>query len=208
MKWKLSIVVGMVVLLAFAAMAQDRQSSASTGRAVSQAAAPAGAKDWVVPEGSIERPEDAGLRAHTNIVFRSLDGTNQPTRGQSPAALAAINPFTSQYIETPQSLGCIYLKSPNSAGCVPNYSAGSGGPSPAGYGAIAVVEAGDDSTFFNDMSAFDSYWGLPGAGLTKIYMRNSCSSTPDCSVFGWCAEDALDSEYAHVYASKANIVMI
>src|SRR5579863_9142139 len=144
MKCKLSFVVGMVVLLAFAAMAQDvtRQSSASNGPAPQ--AAPRPQPNWVVPQSSIERPEDAGLRMHTNIVFRSLDGSNKPTRGSSPAAIfAAINPNVTlgQYIETPQSLGCIYLSSPTGSGCVPNLNSGSGGPSAGGWGAIALVDA-------------------------------------------------------------------
>jgi kumamolisin len=214
MKCKTSFVVGvgMVALLAFGAMAQDvtRVPGGSHINGTEPQAAPRPAPDWIVPASSVERSEDAGLRMHTNIVFRSLDGTNKPTHGESPAALAAIDPLVTvgRYEETPQSLGCIYLGSPSSAGCLPNYSSGAGGPSAAGWGAIAVVEAGDDSSFFNDMSAFDSYWGLPGASLVKIEMRNSCSKTPDCSAFGWCGEDALDSEFAHVYASKAAIVMV
>ncbi len=211
--WKLSIVVGIVVLLAFGAMAQevDRQAGKATNSTAAQAA-PASRHDWVVPAGSIERPEDAGLRAHTTIVFKSLDGGNNPTLVNDPDARPeGGSPETFRQVEVPASLGCIYLNTPKklSTGClVPAALKSSHGPSAGGGGAIALVEAGDDSTAASDLKFFDSYVGLPPATFVKIQMRNSCQSTPDCSNFGWCAEDALDTEYSHFYASKAAIIMV
>ncbi len=206
MKWNLSIVVAIVVLFAFAAMAQDRnQAGANSGRPVPQAAARP-TPDWVVPESSVDRPEDAGLRAHTNIVFRSLDGSNKPTHLSSPADIPGFSPLTTdQTEETPQSLGCIYLSSPKSTGCIPNYGK-SHGPSKGGSGAIALVDAFDDPTAASDLAFFDTYWGLAKANFTKIEMSNSCSSPPANQ--GWAAEESLDIEYAHVYAPNAAIVLV
>jgi kumamolisin len=212
MKWKLSIVVG-VVLLAFGAMAQDVdrvQGKASAGTVPE--AAPAGPHDWVVPAGSIQRPEDAGIRAHTNIVFRSLDGGNQPTQVMDPDTRpAGVSPEQFRQVEMPASLGCIYEDSPKkySTGCiVPATLKGSKGPIAGGGGAIALVEAGDDPTAASDLAFFDKYVGLPTATFIKIQMTNSCSAPPPCSNFGWCAEDALDEEYSHFYSSKAAIIMV
>ncbi len=208
MKWKLSIVVGIVVLLAFGAMAQDVDRQA--GKAISgpaPEAAPRPAPTWIVPETSIERPEDAGLRMHTNIVFRSLDGTNQPTRVQTPEA-AGINPDVTvgRFVETPASLGCLYVKNPSIAGCVPTIPPATGGPSAAGWGAIALVDAYDNPDAASDLAAFDSYWGLAAANFTKIEMTNSCTAPPANA--GWSEEESLDIEYAHVYAPKAAIVLV
>lgn len=207
MTWKLSIVVGMVVLLAFGAMAQevDRQAGKATSGPAPEAA-PRTAPTWVVPESSIERPEDAGFRMHTNIVFRSLDGTNQPTRVQTPEAVG-INPNTvGQYVETPASLGCLYVKNPSIAGCVPTNPPATVGPSAAGWGAIALVDAYDNPNAASDLAAFDSYWRLPAANFTKIKMTNSCTAPPANA--GWSEEESLDIEYAHVYAPKAAIVLV
>jgi kumamolisin len=206
--WKLSIVVGMVVLLAFGAMAQDvdrNKTGANSGRPVPQAA-PRPTPNWSVPESSIERPEDAGLRMHTNIVFRSLDGTDKPTHLSSPAEIPNFGPLaTDQVEETPQSLGCIYLGSPKSAGCIPNYGV-SHGPSSGGSGAIALVDAYDDPTAASDLAFFDKYWGLAAAKFIKIKMNNSCSSPPPDP--GWAGEETLDIEYAHVYAPGATIILV
>ncbi|HSZ63101.1 MAG TPA: hypothetical protein VK828_14960 [Terriglobales bacterium] len=208
MKWKLSIVVGMVVLFAFAAMAQDvdrKQGSASTGRPVPQAASRP-QPNWSVPDSSVERPEDLGVRAHTDIVFRSLDGTNKPTHLSSPAEVSNFSPLTVDQVEqTPQSLGCLYLGSPKSAGCVPNYGK-SHGPGAGGSGAIALVDAYDDPTAATDLKTFDAYWGLAAVSFTKIKMSNSCSSPPANQ--GWAGEETLDIEYAHVYAPKAAIILV
>jgi len=207
MKWKLSIVVGMVVLLAFAAMAQDVDRA--TGKGTLGTAPQAAARpqpNWSVPATSVERPEDLALRAHTNIVFRSLDGTSKPTHLSSPAEIPNFSPLTVDQVEqTPQSLGCLYLSSPKSPGCIPNYGK-SHGPSAGGSGAIALVDAFDDPTAATDLKAFDAYWGLAAATFIKIKMTNSCSSPPPDQ--GWAGEETLDIEYAHVYAPKAAIILV
>ena len=162
--------------------------------------------NWNVPATSVERSEDLGLRMHTNIVFRSFDGTSKPTHLSSPAEVANFGPLAiDQVEETPQSLGCLYLSSPKSVGCIPNYGM-SHGPSAGGSYAIALVDAYDDPTAATDLKTFDAYWGLAAVSFTKIKMTNSCSSpAPDP---GWAGEETLDIEYAHVYAPKAAIILV
>lgn len=210
MRGKLCIVGGMVVLLALGAMAQDvgrEQGRATSGPAPQ--ATPRPAPTWVVPETSIERPEDAGLRMHTDIVFRSPDG-NMPKGTPAPENPAESPLTVGQYVETPASLGCLYVGSPVIAGggCVPTVAAGTGGPSAAGWGAIALVDAYDNPDAASDLATFISYWGLPAASFTKIYANGNGDCTTPPPNAGWSVEESLDIEYAHVYAPKAAIILV
>jgi len=201
--------LAVLVSLALSAAAQDgarQQGMATSGAPPAATARPT--PDWVVPTHSIERPEDAGLRAHTNIVFRSLDGTNKPTRVQSPQAAPVAPPSTVQYVESPSSLGCLYVKSPATSGCVPNLSANSGGPSAAGWGAIALVDAYDNPDAASDLATFDSYWGLPAASFVKVYANGNGDCTTPPPDAGWSTESSLDIEYAHMYAPNAVIILV
>jgi len=206
-KYVLTVTILMLaVSFSTLAMAQEmgRHQEGASNATAQAAARPT--PNWSIPDSSIERPEDAGLRMHTNIVFRSLDGTDKPTHLSSPAEIPNFAPLaTDQVEETPQSLGCIYLKSPSSAGCKPNYGV-SHGPSAGGSGAIAIVDAFDDPTAASDLAFFDSYWGLTAANFTKIKMTNSCTSPPANA--GWAGEETLDIEYAHVYAPNAAIILV
>lgn len=208
MKWKPSIVVG-VVLLAFAAMAQDvtRVPGGAHMNGTVPQAAPRPQAPVTVPESSIERAEDAGLRAHTNWVLRSVDGLNP--KPMTTVRKPSVNPLAvDQEAETPASLGCLYVASPASSGCVPVYEEGTGGPSAAGWGAIALVDAYDNPDAASDLANFDSIWGLAAANFTKIYANgNGDCSTPPANA-GWSVEESLDIEYAHVFAPDAAIVLV
>src|ERR1700683_4418012 len=57
----------------------------------------------VVPESSIVRPEDAGRRAHTNLLIFVPDDDKAP--GSAPSG------------ETPASLACVYQLVPQVTGC-------------------------------------------------------------------------------------------
>jgi len=166
-----------------------------------------------VPQSSIERSEDAGLRFHTNYVFHSADGS-KPTGLSAPQSLAGlssgISPDTIEEAETPNSLGCLYVSSPSarSTGCIPNYNSGSKGPSKKGWGAIALVDAYDNPDAASDIKAFDKYWGLSAAKFTKVYANGNgdCSTPPPDK--GWSVEESLDIEWAHVYAPAAQIILV
>jgi subtilase family serine protease len=157
-----------------------------------------------VPESSKEQPG----RVHTTYVLRSFDG-KQPAGLTAPMSLGTVAPAgTTEEAETPQSLGCLYVSSPASAGCVPNYNSGSGGPSAAGYGAIALVDAYDNPDAATDLQAFDSYWGLPAATFVKVYANGNGDCAKPAANSGWSVESSMDIEYAHVFAPSAAIILV
>ena len=61
----------------------------------------------IVPDSSVERPEDAGIRPHTNYVIFVPDGEDFPSLAPVRGA------------ETPASLGCVYQVGPTYPGCNP-----------------------------------------------------------------------------------------
>jgi subtilase family serine protease len=83
-------------------------------------------------------------------------------------------------------------------------------PSPtAGAGqTIAIVDAYDDPTVFNDFSVFNQQYGLPCSGcLTKVVELDS-SNNPPAVDGGWALEISLDVEWAHAIAPGANILLV
>jgi len=163
-----------------------------------------------VPESSKEKPGDAGVRAHTNVVLFSLDGVRPLVLKAPSDAQSVTGDSTVEVAETPASLGCVYVNSPSYSGCAPNSAAGTGGPSAAGYGAIALVDAFDNPDASSDLSTFDSYWGLAAPPhFIKVLATNSglgCG-TPVANA-GWSLESSLDIEWGHVFAPKATIILV
>jgi subtilase family serine protease len=164
------------------------------------------------PASSVARPKDTSLRAHTTYVIRSLDGS-KPVGTLTPQALqttSSISPDTVEYSETPASMGCLYVSSPSkrTTGCIPNPVAGTKGPSPAGWGAIALVDAYDNPDAASDLKAFDNFWKLPAAKFIKIYANGNGSCTTPPANADWSVEESLDIEWAHVFASKAVIILV
>ena len=119
--------------------------------------------------GSIFRPESSKPKpagqVHTTYVLRSSDGT-RPLVVKAPTAM---EPATSNLGHGARHhrngrdstvAGLPVCRKSRSSGCIPNYNAGSGGPTAAGYGAIALVDAFDNPDAASDLAAFDSYWGL------------------------------------------------
>jgi len=203
---KKAVVAVSVMALALGAVAQEAPRAGTGQPAPLQISAPTPQAGHVfMPETS--KPQADG-RVHTTYVLRSNDG-NKPMGLRAPTALGSVISLSNvEEAETPQSLGCIYVKSPNSTGCVPNYSAGSGGPSSAGYGAIALVDAFDNPDASTDLAAFDSYWGLPAATFVKVYANGNGSCTTPPPDAGWSVESSLDIEYAHVFAPNAAIILV
>jgi kumamolisin len=168
----------------------------------------------ITPPSSVERPEDAGVRAHTNYKIFVPAGSQEsfatPDGGTFTCQLAA--PFC----ETPASIGCVYNVGPTYAGCNPG-TGGTNHPS-GGWGAIALVDAYDDPNAASDLAFFDSFFGLPTATFTKVYATSSfgtlngltasCSVTPPSGTTGWDIEESLDIEWAHVMAPSAQIILV
>ena len=192
-----------VVLSAMGALAQQGSTGSALPVSTSEATPQAG---YVfMPESSKEQPTG---RVHTTYVLHSNDG-NKPVGLKAPTALSSLGPVATMLeAETPQSLGCLYVSSPSSSGCIPNYASGSGGPTAAGYGAIALVDAYDNPNADTDLQNFDTYWGLPAATFVKVYANGNGSCTTPAADAGWSVESSLDIEYAHVFAPSAAIVLV
>ncbi|HUI44151.1 MAG TPA: peptidase S8/S53 subtilisin kexin sedolisin [Terriglobia bacterium] len=158
----------------------------------------------ITPESSVAHPEDAGIRAHTNVQIFVPAGRQ----------VSSPNPdFT--FAETPASMACVYKVGPNYAGCNP--ATGGTNHATGGWGAIALVDAYDNPTAANDLKFFASYYGLPAPNFTKVYantsfgtlngMTASCSGKPAGDT-GWGLEEDLDIQWAHAMAPAAKIFLI
>jgi kumamolisin len=144
-------------------------------------------KKIIVPQSSIERPEDIGRRAHTNFVFVQTD-----TPSSSPAA----------NWETPGSIACVYHLVPFTAGCP--IATATAVPS-GGTKAIAIVDAFDNPKASQDLATFSAQFGLPTAVFNQVY---ASGVKPRNDSGGWSVEEALDIEWAHAMAPNAVIYLV
>jgi kumamolisin len=138
----------------------------------------------IIPESSI--PQNG--RHHTNYFFVDSD---QPSGGPPSG------------VETPGSVACVYQLVTGPTGCpvatstnLPN----------GGWGAIAIVDAGDYPTATSDLAAFDSYYGIPAANLTVTWPGGKKNKPPVYS--DWEVEEALDIEWAHAMAPQAKLYLV
>ncbi len=125
-------------------------------------------------------------RHHTNyFLVDSTKAAPQPPSG----------------VETPGSLACVYQLVSGPAGCP--VATSTTVPS-GGWGAIAIVDAGDYPTAATDLAAFSSYYGIPAADLTVTW-----PGTKKPPVYSnWEVEEALDIEWAHAMAPQAKIYLV
>jgi hypothetical protein len=71
---------------------------------------------------------------------------------------------------------------------------------------IALIDAYDDPNIASDLQAFDGQFGLPDPVLTKVAQDGSTRyPAPDGY---WASEIALDVEWAHAIAPRANILLV
>jgi len=136
----------------------------------------------IIPESSI--PQTG--RHHTNYFFVDSD---QPTPQPPPG------------VETPGSVACVYQLVSGPTGCPVNTSTA---VPTGGWGAIAIVDAGDYPTAAADLAAFSTYYGIPAADLTVTW-----PGTKKPPVYSnWLVEEALDIEWAHAMAPQAKIYLV
>ena len=144
----------------------------------------------IVPDSSLERPQDVGVRMHTNYLIYAPDGVVRPQA----------NPGG----ETPASLGCVYgLVSNPVSGCP---ISGTTQVPTGGSAAIVIVDAYDYPSAAADLTTFSNEFGIAAANFTKVYASgrkpaNGCRS-------GWQLEESLDIEWAHAMAPSAAIVLM
>jgi len=138
----------------------------------------------IIPESSVPQPG----RHHTNYFFVDSDA---PQSGPPSG------------VETPGSLACVYQLVSGPAGCP---VATSTNLPTGGWGAIAIVDAGDYPTAAADLAAFDSYYGIPAANLTVTWPGGKINKPPVYS--DWLVEEALDIEWAHAMAPAAKLFLV
>ncbi len=138
----------------------------------------------VAPASSIPRPG----RTHTNYFFAVPDVPNT-TGGPPPGT------------ETPGSLACVYklVKGPKGCPVATSTTVPTGG-----WGAIAIVDAGDFPTAEQDLHTFSKYFGIPDADFQVVYADGH--KPPVYS--GWDVEESLDIEWAHAMAPKAKLFLV
>jgi subtilase family serine protease len=73
---------------------------------------------------------------------------------------------------------------------------------------IIIVDAYGDPTIESDLALFDRFFGLPAPPSFTVYSGSATQTAGPHGVAGWVGETALDVEWAHAIAPKANIVLI
>lgn len=181
------------------------------GNVAAQVAPTPGRGQIFVPDSSLVRPEDNGVRAHTNVKLFVPAATPQgrlgPTGSVGPQGGP---PFAGYLYNTPASIACVYRLVAAASGCNPNIVTTN--PS-GGSNAIAVVDAFDTPTAASDLSTFISQFGLAAANFQVIYASTgSCTpggTAPASSAgSGWDVETMLDVEWAHAVAPAAKLYLV
>ena len=88
-------------------------------------------------------------------------------------------------------------------------------PPLAGSGAIAIVDAGDNTTILADFKTFSSNFGLRNETSTnatlstnKVFQVVYAGGVQPPAIAGWDGEIALDVEWAHAVAPNAKIYLV
>jgi subtilase family serine protease len=156
----------------------------------------------LTPASSIERPQDRGVRAHTNIALFFPDTPPTPS-ANTPGG----------FFETPASLACVYKEVQVTTGCNPTVVTLVAN---RGSHAIAIVDAYDDPNALGDLTAYSAEFGLPAPtskNFEVIYATPGGSTQtstppPQDSTGGWESEESLDIEMAHAMAPRAKIYLV
>jgi subtilase family serine protease len=129
------------------------------------------------PEKAVCGPPAAGHARCTVHLLQRGDGV-RPDASTSPTGLA------------PQTVQAAY-------GFPTGLTAGTGQT-------IAIVDAYDDPTIFDDLATFDAKYGLPCNNcFTKAVQQGGITTDQ-----GWALEISLDVEWAHAIAPGAHILLV
>ena len=167
----------------------------------------------VTPASGIERPEDIGVRMHTNFKIFVPPGHPEELAGFPAEKNSPKNtPISGLYAETPASLACLYGEVAWTAGCSP---ATVTTVATGGSRAIAIVDAYDYPTALNDLQKYSTQFGLPVptvANFTVSWASTKPGPDPNAANNNgwnsWEAEEALDIEMAHAAAPSAHIYLV
>jgi subtilase family serine protease len=163
-----------------------------------QAAPARNAGSIVIPESSLVRPGDEGIRLHTNVRLFV------PASAPAQHSTAGGAPFPGLNFETPASLACVYGLTAAGNGCNPNLvtAVASGGSR-----AIAIVDVYDYPNALRDLAAYSAQFGLPAPSASSFQVVYASGRQPPRNA-GWELEMALDIEMAHAMAPKAKIYLV
>jgi len=206
-------VVAAVLVFAFAISGLAQESGPRSPIVVSESAqsrpprVPSAPGTLFIPKSSQPQTPPAGHKfaAHTNVEILIPHGLNPD---EAP-------PFPGYGYETPASLACHYglvAAGANIPNCNPNSTTA---VPTGGSKTIAIVDAYDDPSAPGDLAWFSLQFGIP-LSLSQFQVvwantaNSSCSYSGvpvDYSV-GWEVEEALDIEWAHAMAPKANIYLV
>jgi subtilase family serine protease len=189
---KFTVVATAVLLFVFATTALAQKHSGVT-------VTPAGIKSVpgavYIPESSVARAGDAGVRMHTNFAI-FLPGGAKPD--EAP-------PYLGYGYETPASLACVYQLVTVTPGCNPNTVTTN--PT-GGSNAIAITDAYDDPWAAPDLAYFSAQFGIPfSPAQFQVVYANGVEPTED-PTGNWEFEEALDVEWAHAMAPNATIYLV
>jgi kumamolisin len=156
-----------------------------------QRAVPSPQGNVIVPESSVVRTEDYGLRAHTNHLILAPEAARSMPREQAEPEASAAPSFT-PYGRSPASLRSIYDL-----------------PATGGSGVIALVDAYDDPNAEYDLGVFSSQFSLPPCtSATGCFRKVYATGIEPAASCGWAQEADLDIEWAHAMAPEAKIVLV
>ena len=163
------------------------------------AAQPSEVTGYLVPESSVERPGDLGVRAHTNFLVSM----------QRPAAASAAQRSVFGGAGTSGGLG------PGGGMTPAQVRSFYGLPATGGSNVIAIVIAYHYANALNDFNVFCTQFGLPketsanvlASTNTVLQVVYANGSQPPANN-GWNQEAALDIEWSHSLAPNAKIVLI
>jgi subtilase family serine protease len=73
---------------------------------------------------------------------------------------------------------------------------------------IVIIDAYGSDTLAQDLSTFDTYFGIPAGMVNVIYPDGPPSPTSAANLAGWKGETTLDVEWAHTIAPGATIDLV
>jgi subtilase family serine protease len=204
-----TVMIAYVSSIAVAA-ALASQASAQTAEPPGGAVMQVPSNALVIPPSSVGRPEDRGVRAHTNTRFIPPSALTSPnSQGQTPEPSPQGGPPYSGYgYETPASLACLYGLAAATTGCNPNSVTA---VATGGSKAIALVDAYHYPTALSDLQTFSTQFGLHAPNLTVKYATSAggCAGPkPATDPSGWEGEEALDVQMAHAMAPQATLYLV
>ena len=162
-----------------------------------------------IPASSIEKPGDAGVRAHTNIQLLGPGRMSGTLQVGGP-------PFSGYLYESPASIACIYELQYYAAGCNPNVVTAN---PYGGSRVIAIVDAYDDPNAAIDLENFSTQFGVEAPKNFQVVYAPSGGTTPgsctgpnpepqSAALYGWDVEESLDIEWAHAMAPSATLYLV